>query len=58
MSNKTGLYKGLLPDHFFECIADSEEDAQQKMKDMLLKQIQEGDELFIVWLESYVEVEQ
>jgi len=43
------MYKGLFSDTFFQCEADTEAEAQAKMKEELLKKIAADDEPLIVW---------
>lgn len=47
-------FRGMLPDQFLEVEADSEKDAQEKMRAMMLERLQarDGPEHFIVWEES------
>lgn len=47
-------YKGIYPDKLLECEAETEQEAQEKMKQMLLAQIQEDEEPVIVWCEGEV----
>lgn len=42
-------YRGLFGDYFEDVEANSEEEAQQKMKQILIKDITEDTEPFTVW---------
>ena len=44
-----GKWRGLFEDTFLEVDATSYEDAKEKMKQILIKQIQEGDENFWIY---------
>ena len=43
------LWQGMYPDAFFECEADSAEEAQAIMKHLLLEDIQKKEAPLIVW---------
>ena len=46
------IYRGMFPDWFDNVEANSEEEAVQKIKEKLVKNIEaEGEELIIVWEE-------
>lgn len=45
-------YKGIYPDKFLECFAETEEEAQRKMKQLLIESIQADDEPIITWEEG------
>ena len=47
-------YKGIYPDKFLECVADTEAEAQIKMKQLLIELIQESDNPIIIWEEGEV----
>lgn len=42
-------YQGVLPDTFFECEADSEEEAEKIMIQEAIRQLQSGENGIIVW---------
>lgn len=48
-------YKGIYPDKFLECEAETEEEAQEKMKKLLIASVQEDDSPIIIWDEGEVE---
>jgi len=49
-------YKGIYPDKFLECEAETEQEAQEKMKQMLIESVQEDESPIILWDEGDVEV--
>jgi len=48
-------YKGIYPDKFLECEAETEQEAQEKMKQILLESVQNDEEPVIVWCECEAE---
>lgn len=48
-------FKGIYPDKYLECEAETEDEAQKKMKELLISLIQKDDAPIIVWDEGEVE---
>ncbi len=49
---KVKKYEGLCPDTFYTCEAETEAQAQEKMKALLLKELEKCPDPFIIWRET------